>query len=63
MHKDGGGEATIKSTNMVARRIFKVWTAVASCGTLYKVLKFCMIRCSDLKKQLNYFFCRKDSDL
>ena len=38
---------------MVATRIFKVRTAVASSGILYTVLKFCLIRCSDLKKR-NY---------
>jgi len=54
MYKDGAGEATIKNANMVATRIFKVRTAVASSGILYTVLKFCLIRCSDLKRR-NYF--------
>jgi len=51
MYEDGAGEATIKNANMVATHIFKVRTAVASSGTLYTVLKFCLIRCSDLKEE------------
>lgn len=59
MYKDGAGESTIKNTNMVVTRIYKVWTAVASSGTLYTVLKFCLIRCSDLKKNETIFLLKE----
>jgi len=54
MYEDGAGEATIKNANMVATHIFKVRTAVASSGTLYTVLKFCLNKMFRSERR-NYF--------